>query len=88
MLWAFGALWFDGPGGIIGKLVWLLTGARAVAVFRLRPLWKRLTCLAAFVCGMMAWWFSLKPSNDRDWLPDVEQLARAEIEGTLSRFIM
>lgn len=81
MLWAIGALWYDGPGGITGKLVWLLTGAGAVAVFRLRPLWKRLTCLAAFVCGVMAWWFSRKPSNDRDWLPDVEQLAWAEIEG-------
>ena len=28
-----------------------------------------------------AWWRSRKPSNDRDWRPDVARLATAEVEG-------
>ena len=37
-------------------------------------------CLAAFVM-VLAWWLTLKPSNDRAWQPDVAQTAWAEIDG-------
>ena len=30
---------------------------------------------------VLAWWRTLKPENDRDWQPDVAQLARAEVDG-------
>jgi hypothetical protein len=30
---------------------------------------------------VMAWYFSLKPSNDRDWAPDCDHLAWADIKG-------
>jgi hypothetical protein len=30
---------------------------------------------------VLAWWFTLQPSNERDWQPDVAVLAYADIEG-------
>jgi hypothetical protein len=37
-------------------------------------------CVAVFAL-VLAWWLTLKPSNDRDWQPDVAQTAWAEIDG-------
>ncbi len=37
-------------------------------------------CLAGFAL-LLAWWLTLKPSNDRNWQPDVAQTAWAEIDG-------
>ncbi len=33
------------------------------------------------LCPRVAWWLTLKPSNDRAWQPDVAQTAWAEIDG-------
>ncbi|RYD39575.1 MAG: DUF4105 domain-containing protein, partial [Verrucomicrobiaceae bacterium] len=30
---------------------------------------------------VMVWWFSLRPSNDRKWLPDVDRTASVEVDG-------
>lgn len=38
-------------------------------------------CLA-FLC-LLAWWQTIVPSNDRQWLPEVARLARAEFDGDL-----
>lgn len=38
-------------------------------------------CLA-FVC-LLAWWQTILPSNDRQWLPEVARLAHAEFDGDL-----
>lgn len=38
-------------------------------------------CLA-FVC-LLAWWQTILPSNDRQWLPEVARLARADFDGDL-----
>ncbi len=47
----------------------------------LRP--RRLAYVAALIpfAVLLVWWFSLKPSNDRDWQPNVAQLPSAEIHG-------
>lgn len=37
---------------------------------------------AAFV-GVLAWWATVNPRNDRDWQPEVAVLARAEMNGDL-----
>lgn len=37
---------------------------------------------ASFVV-LIFWWRTIKPSNDRDWQPDVALLATAEVEGDL-----
>jgi hypothetical protein len=82
-LWAVAALCFD------VRVSWLRLplaatyglGMLAVLVW-VRP--RRLaagTCAGGFVL-VLAWWLSLKPSNDRDWQADVAVLPYADITGS------
>ena len=78
-LWATAALFFD------VRISWLqlplaviyALGILAVWVFVRRP-WKIIFALAGFLI-VLAWWFSLPPSNTRDWQPDVAVLPYADI---------
>lgn len=81
--WAALALYFDVPSGT--SLRSLIASGYGIAilgtllVFRGRG--KGITiCIAAFAL-VLAWWLTLKPSNDRAWQPDVAQTAWAEIHG-------
>ena len=42
--------------------------------------WAAALCLAGF-CSVLAWWLTLKPSNEGNWQPDVARTAWAEIDG-------
>jgi len=81
--WACAALWFDGPASrpLAGALAVAFALASVFVFARLRP-WK-VACVAyAFLfAATLAWWLSLAPSNDRDWLPDVARPASATFEG-------
>ena len=54
-------------------------GILALWVFVRRP-WKRVVTAAGFLI-ILAWWFSLQPSNHRDWQPDLVELPFADING-------
>ncbi len=81
LLWAAGALFYDFPAApvlrkIVAVLFLLVTlafggGGRG----KLRLIAPLLTL------AVVAWWFTLKPSNDRDWLADVDRTGWAEING-------
>src|SRR5450432_655423 len=81
-LWAVAALYFD------VRIPWLRLplaavyglGILAVWIFVRRP-WKLAVTVAGFAV-VLTWWFSLQPSNNRDWLPDVAVLPFADITGT------
>ena len=80
-VWAVAALYFD------VRVPWLRVplaasyglGLLTVWVLVRRP-WKGIVTAAAFAL-VLAWWLSLQPSNERDWLPDVAVLPYAEIDG-------
>jgi hypothetical protein len=80
--WAAAALYFD------ARVSWLraplaatyLLGVMAVWVWVKRP-WLKRGLTAAGCALVLAWWFSLQPSNDRDWQPDLAVPASADIEG-------
>lgn len=45
---------------------------------------RRMLAMALWLAGffaVLAWWFTLQPSNNRPWQPDVAQTAWAEING-------
>jgi hypothetical protein len=81
--WAVAALYFDLISG--ASLKTFAASAYGIAMvgtllaFRGRDKGIAI-CVAAFVL-VLAWWLTLKPSNDRDWQPDVAQTAWAEIDG-------
>jgi hypothetical protein len=81
-IWAVAALYFDLPVAGLRVPLATLYGLGVVAVWiRARRPWKLIITAAAFA-GVLAWWFSLRPSNDRNWLPDLAVLPWAEISGS------
>jgi hypothetical protein len=84
VLWAFGALWFDLPPVLMPRVVAGLFGAGVLlAAVVLRPRWRAKLGIAGAVMLTMIWWFTLKPRQNRDWKPEVERTASAEIAGEL-----
>ncbi len=80
--WAFGAVWFDAPFGNANKvLAWLLPVASVAALVFVRPFWRKIAAVAVLFSVLLAWWLTLKSSNDANWQPDVAQLAWADING-------
>ena len=80
-IWSMAALYFD------VRVPWLRVplaaiyglGILAVWVWVRRP-WRPIITTAAF--GLtLSWWGSLRPSNDRDWQPDLAVLPWAEMSG-------
>jgi hypothetical protein len=80
-LWAAAALYFD------VRISWLRLplaavyglGILAVWIFVRRP-WKAAVTGVSFIV-VVTWWFSLQPSNNRDWQRDVAVLPFADITG-------
>ncbi len=73
--WTLGALYFDltkssSVAFPIAASVVFLPGCR-----------RKLAGIFAMFAVILAWWLTLKPSNDRPWQPDVAQTAWAEIAG-------
>ena len=61
-----------------------LVSVVAVIGFSLpRTRWRALAGYLVLFVALLAWWFSLAPSNDRDWQPDVAVLPYATIDGEL-----
>jgi hypothetical protein len=78
--WAFGALHYDFP---VGKSVvaWAFAIAVAAAVVFLRGARRKISAVFVAFALVLAWWLTLKPTNEANWLPDVAQLGWAEIHG-------
>jgi hypothetical protein len=81
ILWATGALWYDLPtpqtGREIAAVSFLLVSG--FLWFSAKPKWQ-LAAAGLFAC-VTAWWLTLAPSNNRNWLADVDRTASAEIDG-------
>jgi hypothetical protein len=82
-VWMAGAIYFDVCGGA-GWGRWVaLAWAVGVAEMLLawRPLWQPIVAMLVAESLFLAWWYRLKPSNDRDWDPSMAVLPRAAIAG-------
>jgi hypothetical protein len=79
-VWAAGALWYDFPSTSLNHAVAIAYAViiLAVIVFA-RGRWLKMILLAAGFAGVLAWWGTLQPSNDRKWQMDVERTAWAEM---------
>jgi hypothetical protein len=76
--WASGALYYDGPAKICGLLP-IVVAAAILAL--IRPWLRKLAALGVGFALVLAWWLTLKPTNEAQWQPDVAQLAWADIHG-------
>ncbi|MFZ1219026.1 MAG: DUF4105 domain-containing protein, partial [Chthoniobacterales bacterium] len=80
--WAAGALYFDLPIAWLRAPLALVYGlAMLAALFFLKGRWRAMSVAGLGFAAVLAWWLTIKPSNEGDWQPDVEKLAWAEING-------
>jgi hypothetical protein len=78
-LWAVMALAVDWH--VFGAVAYAVVIGAALYCFRRRPGRQLLAGLVCFA-AVLAWWLSLKPSDDRQWQPDQSRTAWAEIQGS------
>ena len=82
-LWGVGALYYDAGQqtrwGLFWGALWLLS---TILLFSLvTPFWLATALFAGAFAILLAWWFSQKPSHDRDWDPNFSRLPRMRVEG-------
>jgi hypothetical protein len=84
-LWACAALWLDGPASrpLAGALALGFAAASALLLLRVRPLRRGVAVHAVLLVAVLLWWFSIAPSNERDWDPSVARLPRASLDGDI-----
>jgi len=80
--WALAAIWIDGPTSraLAGVALAFVALVFLFLLIRVRPYRRALLALVAVSAVVMLWWFTIPPSNDRDWIPDVAQTARAQFD--------
>jgi len=81
--WAAAALYVDCPipeAGLPAAIVYL-TLVLTAAVFIPGAWRKAIACLIAFI-GVLGWWLSIAPSNERNWQGDVTETPWGEIDGS------
>jgi hypothetical protein len=82
-LWAAAALYFDLPLvslRVPAAILYLILVLGFLIFFKAR--WRGIALsIVAFIVVLVGW-LSLKPSNNRDWQPDVAETAWAEINGS------
>ncbi|WP_413816499.1 DUF4105 domain-containing protein [Pigmentiphaga sp.] len=91
MAWGALALWVQAPGGRrragIAVGLWVACACAFVASLFL-PGWStvRVALTVVFLAAVAAlalWWRSVRPSNDRNWIPDVAQQTHGEVQGEI-----
>ncbi|SEQ95303.1 protein of unknown function [Faunimonas pinastri] len=85
LAWVGLALWYQFPGGQVARVaadvVWLAFGlAILIGAWRFHRRWAVVLYPCALVL-VAIWWTTIRPSNHRDWAPDVAHTVTAEIHG-------
>jgi hypothetical protein len=83
LLWGALALHFAGPRPVLlaDALAAALVLAGLVVLLRVRPAARTIAALAVLALVFSGWWSTVRPQNDRSWLPDVAETATAELAG-------
>src|SRR4051794_31985363 len=79
-VWAFGAVWYDAPfddGNKIAATV-LAIAFVLLAAF-VRRFWRKIGAIALLFALVLSCWWTLRPSENYSWQPDVAQKGWAEI---------
>ena len=83
--WGAAALWFQVPGGpklrylVIG--LWLLFSLAMVLALARGEGWLALAGFLLIFAGVLVWWATIKPSNERIWADDVARNSHGEVSG-------
>ncbi|MFA5678527.1 MAG: DUF4105 domain-containing protein [Pseudomonas sp.] len=84
-IWALLALWYQAPGGMLGRLLliglWLLGMTGCVYwLWAGQSNWQALLCYLLMFVVLTLWWAGIKPSHERAWADDLAYITTGEIE--------
>jgi len=80
--WAILVIWFSELAfGMRVIAVGLYSMGALLSPLLFRPRWLGAAVSCLLFTGIVIWFFSLAPSNDRDWQPDLAVLPHAEVSG-------
>lgn len=83
-MWATAALAIDVRISWLGTPLAIVFALAVVTVFVFVRPWRRaLLGFALLFLIVLGWWFTLQPTNNRDWAPDVAELPGITIEGDI-----
>lgn len=88
-LWGLGALWFQGPGSALWRLILMAAWLLWLAVCGFWGLRRGLPAASAalWVASlllMLVWWRQIYPSGRRDWADDVALHVQLQADGALA----
>lgn len=82
LVWGFGALWFDFPvPAWRPQVAWVFAGLCLVGIVVLRGGWLAVLVNLVMAGVVTAGWWMLKPTQYRDWKPEVALVPWGEVEG-------
>ena len=86
MIWGGFALWYQFPSALLAKVVaiviWVvLSGFALWQVWGGQARWPALLIYMIAFVGLLGWWSTIKPSNQRDWADDVTHVLHADVHG-------
>lgn len=85
--WGTLALWYQLPGGnaarTTGSVLWALLVLGLATLAIARQAWWPIGAYALCTLLLMAWWRSIRPSNDRHWADDVARLPSGQVHDHL-----
>ena len=87
--WAALVLFFAGPGEAAWVRPSLATAYALLSLaglLYLRPFRRALAVWSVGLIAVLIWWGTLRPSNDREWQPDLARLSWAEVHGDVLTF--
>lgn len=81
--WACLALWLDGPASrpLAGALAAAFALGTLALLGAVRPVRRAALVWLVGFAVLLLWWFSIPPSNDRNWQVDVARVPTAELHG-------
>ena len=84
LAWAAGAVWFDGPASraLAGALA-LAVGLGGALALLVLPFGRALLVSLLLFVGVTAWWLTIPPRQDRDWMADVARVPRSQRNGDI-----
>ncbi len=81
-VWAVSAIWvIQSPSTVRSVMIVLYSLGALMPPLLLRPRWRGVAVSGVLFGGVLIWFLSLPPSNNRDWQPDLAVLPWAEIAG-------
>ena len=81
--WGALALHFAGPRSVATVLLVLWTASALGILGFVRPFGPKVAAFVVAAAVILAWWSTLRPSNDRAWQPDVARPPYGEVAGDI-----